>query len=136
VNSNRVGANLPTNFGNFAVAQTGPINFVATGNAVATLAIEGSTYIVRRITVAGATGNIALANVAIYSSSDGNASNIITSNTVLSTVTNTTTFQDLTLASAANTTVYSAGALFVKVNTASGNNNTAFITVFGDVVTP
>lgn len=135
-NSNRVGANLPTNFGNFVIAQSGPVNLAATGNAVSTLSTEGTSFVVRRVSVFGTTGNVALANVAIYSSNDGNVSNIVTANTVLSTVTGTTRYQDLTLSSTANNTVYTTGAFFVCVNTASGNTNTAVFTVFGDVVTP
>lgn len=135
-NSNHVGSRLPTKFGTYAIASSGPVNLAATGNAVSTLAVEGSSYIVRRVTVNNATGNIALANVAIYTSNDGNVSNIVTANTVLSTVTGTTKYQDLVLSSTANTTVYSTGAMFLCVNTGSGNTNTAFVTVFGEVVTP
>ena len=54
--------------------------------------------------------------------------------TVLSSVTSNLTWQDIPLSTTAATTVYTAGALYVKVNTAV-TNGTCDITVFGDVVT-
>jgi hypothetical protein len=60
-------------------------------------------------------------------------------NALLSTLTAAGTFTDLTIAAPylANTVVsgLNTNALFVKVNTASGNNNTVNFAVFGDVVT-
>ena len=75
---------------------------------------------------------MATGNIAILTSNDGNASNAVSNNVVLSNVSSTTTFQDLGLASGALTAVYSAGSLFVKVNTAV--SGTVDIDVFGDVV--
>jgi len=134
MNANNVGARYPDSFGNFALSNAQPIYLGATGNAVATLATVGSTYIVRRVTVAGASGSVALANVTILTSSDGNTSNAVTNAAALTTVSSTTKFQDLALSTAAGTTVYS-GALYVYVGTAAAANNSVEITVYGDVVT-
>ncbi len=136
MNANHVGALYPDQFGSFVVAQaSGPIYLGATGNAVATLAQNNNTsYIVRRITVANASGSVALANVTILTSNDGNTSNAVSNATVLSTVTGTTKFQDIGLSTAAASTIYS-GSLYVYVGTAAAANNSVDITVYGDVVT-
>lgn len=134
--SNRVGALLPDNFGNFSIVNVQSASIGTTGNAAVTLPVEaGSSYIVRRITVANASTNIGAANVVILTSSDGNASNAVSNVTVLSSVTSATTYQDIPLATGAATTVYSAPALFLKVNTAVANA-TCDIQVYGDIVTP
>lgn len=135
MNANHVGALYPDRFGSFGVGKQATVDIGSTGNAVATIFMGGgSSYIVRRVVVANANKSIATGNVSILTSNDGNASNAIAAATTLSNVTSTSTFQDLTLAAGAATTVYSAGALYVKVNTAV-SGGTCDITVFGDVVT-
>ena len=131
--ANHVGANYPDKFSRYAIGEVGGVSLAATGNSVATIAILGGTqYIIRQITVMNANATINTANVTILTSSDGNVSNAVTGNVLLSNVTSNTTFQDMTLASGAATSAYTAGALFVKVNTAVAG--TCDITVFGDVV--
>lgn len=136
MNANHVGALYPDQFGNFSVASaTAPIYLGATGNAVATLAQTNNTsFIVRRITVANASGSVAAANVTILTSSDGNTSNAVTNAAALSTVTTSAKYQDLPLSTAAASTVYS-GSLYVYVGTAAAANNSVDIAVYGDVVT-
>ena len=134
MNANNVGARYPDSFGNFALSNVQPVYLGATGNAVNTLATVGTTYIVRRVTVANASGSVALANVTILTSNDGNTSNAVTNAAALTTVTSSTKFQDLALSTAAASTVYS-GALYVYVGTAAAANNSVEITVYGDVVT-
>jgi hypothetical protein len=135
MNANHVGSFYPDQFGNFAVATVpAPIYLGATGNAVATLVQNNNTsFIVRRVTVANASGSVALANVTILTSSDGNTSNAVTNAAALTTVTGATKFQDLALSTAAASTVYS-GSLYVYVGTAAAANNSVDITVYGDVV--
>ena len=133
MNSNHVGANYPNSFGNYAIAQKQTVSVGSTGNAVATLSTTGTAYIVRRITVANASKSIATANVSILTTNDGNTSNAVATATLLSNVSTTSTYQDLTLASGTLTTVYTAGALFVKVNTAV-SGGTCDVTVYGDIV--
>lgn len=133
MNANNVGSRYPDSFGSFAVANAVPVFLGATGNAVATLANTGSTYIVRRVTVAGASGSVALANVTILTSNDGNTSNAVTNAAALTTVTGSTKFQDLPLSTAAASTVYST-PLYVYVGTAAAANNSVEFTVYGDVV--
>jgi hypothetical protein len=133
MNANNVGARYPDSFGSFAVSSAVPVFLGATGNAVATLANIGSTYIVRRVTVAGASGSVALANVTILTSNDGNTSNAVTNAAALTTVTGSTKFQDLPLSTTAASTVYST-PFYVYVGTAAAANNSVEITVYGDVV--
>jgi len=136
MNANHVGALYPDNFGSFAVcAPEAPVYLGATGNAVATLAQSNNTsFIVRRVTVCQATGSVALANVTILTSNDGNTSNAVTNAAALTTITGSTKFQDLPLSTAAATNVYS-NSLYVYVGTAAAANNSVEITVYGDVVT-
>ena len=133
MNANHVASLYPDSFGSFAVASSQPVYLGATGNAVATLNTIGTNYIVRRVTVANASGSVALANVTILTSNDGNTSNAVTNAAALSTVTGSTKFQDLALSTAAASTVYS-GPLFVYVGTAAAANNSVEVTVYGDVV--
>lgn len=135
MNANHVGALYPNSFGNFGLGKAVGVSVAATGNAVAQIpVVGGSSYIVRRIVVANANQSIATGNVTILTSNDGNASNAVSNATTLASVTSTSTYQDITLATGAATTVYSAGSLYVKVNTAV-SGGTCDITVFGDVVT-
>jgi len=135
MNANHVGALYPDRFGSFGIGKQATVDISATGNAVATIFMGGGTsYIVRRVVVANANKSIATGNVSVLTSNDGNASNAIAAATTLSNVTSTSTYQDLDLAAGTATAVYSAGALYVKVNTAV-SGGTCDITVFGDVVT-
>ena len=94
--------------------------------------------IIRQVTVQNPTGSVASANVGITISSTGDmgASNVVVANVVLSSVSAAGKYQDLTIAYPANTVVSGAStqALYVNVNTASGNSNTVDICVFGQVV--
>ena len=69
---------------------------------------------------------------------DSNTSNAVVASVALSTVSAVNRFQDLTIAGVygANTAVSgnTTSALYVNVNTASGNANTVDICVFGQVV--
>ena len=96
---------------------------------------NSGSVIVRRISVVNPTGSVASANISITTSNDGNISNAIVGNTVLSSVSGVNTFQDLTI-TGGNVVVsgYNTQALYVNVNTVAGNANTVDIRVYGDVV--
>ena len=135
MNANHVGSLVPNGFGNFALGRAVTVNVGTVANAAVQIPIVGaSSYIVRRITVANASKSIATANVTVTTSNDGNVSNAVASLTTLSNVTSTSTYQDLTLAAGANTTVYTAGSLYVNVPVAV-SGGTCDIVVYGDVVT-
>ena len=151
-NPNSVGELYLDSFG------SGLVGIVSTqlntaGNAVVTIPLLGGGLtnggaagnsggvIIRRVTVCNPSGDISTANVAISVQSTGNvaAANAVVANVVLSDVSAAGRYQDLTVAGAygANTAVSGAttSVLYVNVNTASGNNNTVQIRVYGDVVT-
>lgn len=135
MNSNHVGALYPDQFGNIVIGTTPtPVALGNTGNAIATIATIGTNYIVRRITVNNANGSVALANVTIFTSNDGNLANAVSNAVVLSNITATTKYQDLNLTANTATTIFT-GSLFVCVNTGAAANNTVDISVYGDVVT-
>ena len=133
--ANHVGALYTDRFDGIALGKVQGASVGTTGNTAVTIPIvSGTAYIVRKITVANANATISTANVVVLTSSDGNTSNAVSNVTVLSSVTSNLTWQDIPLSTAAATTVYTEGALYVKVNTAV-TNGTCDITVFGDVVT-
>lgn len=148
-NLDSVAQNTSANFGNYALVSVGQVSIGSTGNAVVSLPIllggltvGGSTsssgqVILRRITVQNANANVALGNVSILTTNDGNASNAVVAATLLSNLTAVDKFQDLTIASPylASTTIngYNTQSLYVKVNTAVANA-TVDIRIYGDTV--
>ena len=131
--ANHVGALYPDNFSRVRLGEFIGANLAATGNAVATIPItKGTQYVIRQVSIWNANATVNTGNVIILTSNDGNTSNAVTGNVLLSNVTSTTAYQDMTLASGAATSTYSAQALFLKVTTAV--SGTVDISVFGDVV--
>lgn len=103
--------------------------------AGANLASSGS-IIVRRVTINNPNGSVATANVSISATNDG--ANLVCNAATLTSVSGAGTYQDLAVSTAYGAKTVSGNvtnALYVNVNTASGNNNTVNICVYGDVVT-
>lgn len=137
------------NLGNYAVGIAQNVSLTNTGNAVAAIPLlvggltnsgsvaSSGSVIIRRITFQNPSGNIGTANVAILTSSDGNASNAVVSAVVLSSMAGVGTWQDATIASQYATVNVVSGAntqaLFVQVNTAVTGAKLD-IKVYGDVV--
>lgn len=133
--ADHVGAEYPDGFGNKRIGFGQTVSLATVSNTASVIGITaGTQYIVRRITVTNASGNVAAANIAICTSNDGNASNLVAANTALSNITGSTKFQDMTLAANAATNVYSSGGLFVIVNSGGNVAQTVDIDVYGDVV--
>jgi len=131
--ANHVGANYPDKFGNYALGTAKTVNLTTAGNSAAIIPILGGTkYIVRQITVANANASVATGNIAILTSNDGVVANAVSNNVVLANITSNATYQNLGLTANTVTNVFTAPALFVKVNT--GVAGTVDITVYGDVV--
>jgi hypothetical protein len=142
-NSDSVGQNTQDSFSNYRLGKITATALNTAGNAVITIPLltggltnSGSTttsgaVIVRRVTFQNPSGSIASANVSIGTTNNG--ANLVTANTVLSSVSAGGTFQDIS----PTATLVSGNVtqcLYVNVNTASGNNNTVDICVWGDVV--
>lgn len=133
MNANHVGALYPDQFGSFAIGTAVNVPVSAAGNAVATIPMTGSSYIIRRITVCNASKDISTAAVTICQSNDG--SNAVSNATTLTNVTSSTTYADAGLVTAAASAVYSAGVLYVKVGGTPVSGGTCDIQVYGDIVT-
>ena len=147
---NNVSDLYPDSFSRFAIATVKGAALTSTGNAVATLPVlgggltntgsttTGGRFIVRQITFANAQGTTPnTANVAIYTSNDGNSSNIVTANTVLTNLTAATKYQDVSYTGTANTVISSATtqAFYLCVNTVGGASSAVDVTIYGDLVT-
>ena len=149
-NSNRVGALYLDSFGYGVLGKLTAQSLATTGTAQIKIPLlsggltnSGATansggVIVRQVTVQNPTGSIASANIGITISSTGDmtSSNVVVANVVLSSVSAAGKYQDLTVAYPANTEITGnqTQALYLNVNTASGNSNTVDIVVYGQVV--
>jgi hypothetical protein len=149
-NSNRVGALYLDSFGYGVLGKLSAQSLATTGTAQIKIPLlsggltnsgavaNSGGVIVRQITVQNPTGSVASADIGITISSAGNmgASNVVVANVTLSSVSAAGKYQDLTVAYPANTEISGSQtqALYVNVNTASGNSNTVDIVVYGQVV--
>jgi len=147
-NPDAVGQNTQDSFSNYRLGVIRGTALNTAANAVITIPFlsggltnSGSTatsgeVIVRRITVQNPSGSIASANISFGLTNDGG--NLITANTVVSSVSAAGKFQDIAVVSAYQTAAITGNitqCLYVNINTASGNANTADIVVWGDAVT-
>ena len=149
-NPDSVGQFNLDSFGNGRIGYAPQANLATTGSGVITIPLlsggltvgasanSSGSVILSRITVNNPQGSVSSANVSITTSSDGNISNAVVANVVLYNLTTSGKYQDLTIAGAygANTAVSGATtqALYVNINTASGNSNLVNIVIYGDVV--
>ena len=145
--SDAVGNLYFDSFGNARLATVTATQLNTSGNAAVVIPLLGGGLtaglgtansggiIIRRVTVMNPTGTVALANVSITTSNDGNISNAVVGNVVFASVSGTVKFQDLAIVGG-NVAVsgFTTQALYVNVNTASGNANTVDIRVYGDVI--
>lgn len=142
-NADSVAQNTQDSFSNYRLGRVQATQLNTAANAVITIPLlsggltnSGNTttsgaVIVRRVTIQNPSGSVASANISVGKTSDG--ANLITANTVLSSVTAGGTFQDIS----PTATLVSGNVtqcLYVNINTASGNANTVDIVVWGDVV--
>jgi len=146
-NADSVGQNTQDSFSNYRLGVIRGTTLNTAGNAVITIPIlsggltnSGSTatsgeIIVRRVTVQNPSGSVASANISVGVTGDG--ANLVTANTVISSVSAAGKYQDISVASTYQTTAITGNitqCLYVNVNTASGNSNTVDLVIWGDVV--
>ena len=146
-NSDSVGQTTQDSFSNFRLGKVTATTLNTAANAVISIPFlsggltnggalaNSGGVIIRRITVQNPSGSIASANVSI--SATNNGANLITANTVLSSINAVGQYQDITIAAPYTNTVVSGSVtqtLYVNINTVSGNANTVDICVWGDVV--
>ena len=142
-NPDSVGQTTQDYFSNFLLGKVRATALNTAGNAVVTIPIlsggltngpsiaASGGVIVRRVTIQNPSGSVATANVSLGFTNNG--ANLVTANTVLTSVSAAGTFVDLS-----TTATFVSGnvtqCMYVNVNTASGNANTVDIAVWGDVV--
>ena len=146
-NPDAVGQNTQDSFSNYRLGVIRGTALNTAANAVITIPFLGGgltnsgntatsgEVIVRRITVQNPSGSVASANISFGLTNDGG--NLITANTVVSSVSAAGKFQDIAVTSTYQSTAITGNitqCLYVNINTASGNANTADIIVWGDVV--
>lgn len=142
-NTDSVGQNTQDYFGNYRVAQSGPVSLGTAGNAVVAMPyISGGLggtgkMILRRITVyglsntaGGAVPSAATANITIGQTNDG--ANLVTTTFQLSNIAGANNYQDVTLVASAGNTTYTNDTLFLNVVTAVANAAVR-IDVWGEV---
>ncbi|UOF81578.1 hypothetical protein [Bacteriophage sp.] len=138
-----VSQNTQDSFSNYRLGKVTATQLNTAANAVITIPLlsggltssgnstTSGAVIVRRVTIQNPSGSVASANISIGTTNNG--ANLITANTVLSSVSAGATFQDIS----PTATLVSGNVtqcLYVNINTASGNANTVDIVVWGDVV--
>ena len=69
MNSNHVGANYPDSFGNYVLCSASAVPINAASNTAAIMSVQGTSYIVRRVTISNANASCATANVSIINGS-------------------------------------------------------------------
>ena len=142
-NADSVGQTTQDYFSNYLLGKVRATALNTAGNAVVTIPIlsggltngpsiaASGGVIVRRVTIQNPSGSVATANVSLGFTNNG--ANLVTANTVLTSVSAAGTFVDLS-----TTATFVSGnvtqCMYVNVNTASGNANTVDIAVWGDVV--
>ena len=146
-NNNSIAELYGDSFSNFRIGVVRATSLNTAGNAVVTIPIlsggltnsgaanSSGGIIVRRITIQNPSGSVASANVSIGFSTGG--ANLVTANTVLSSVSGVGRFQDIAVSATYQTTAITGNqsqCLFVNINTASGNANTVDIVVWGDIM--
>ena len=146
-NPDSVGQFNLDSFGNGRIGVVVATQLNTTGNAIITIPLlsggltkvaaanSSGSVIVRRVTINNPSGSLSSANVSISTTSDG--ANLVCNAATLTSVTGVNTYQDLTISTAYTTTAvsgYTTQVLYVNVNAASTNANTATICVYGDVI--
>lgn len=136
-NLNRVGSDTPLAFDDYRIGFKVQVPLGVSGNASAMIPIMSGGLtantggvILRRITLKNPSGSVAAANVSISSGSIG----VLAGPQILTTLTGTGLFQDLTLISPATTTAVTDSFLNVNIVTGSVANNTVDIAIYGQTV--
>jgi hypothetical protein len=131
MDANAVGHEYPDAFGNVRLANQTSVSLASTGDITTLVAQAATKYIVRRIVLSNFSGNASAANVGVFTAASGGGTTIA-ADQALSAATGTTKFDDLTLASAANTDVQTARVLYVRCSANAAV--TCDVALYGDIV--
>ena len=148
-NSKSLHSQTGASFSRFLIASATGASLATTGNAVVAMPLldggmtngggagNSGGVIVRQVTFQNPNKDVSTANVTIFTSNDGNASNVVVAAATLGNLSAVGKFQDMTIASPFNLTTSITGnnsqALFLKVGTAV-SDGTVDIRVYGDIV--
>jgi hypothetical protein len=146
-NADSVGQFNLDSFSNGRIGVVRATTLNTAGNAVVTIPIlsggltngggvaNSGGIIVRRVTFQNSSGNVSNANVSISTTSDG--LNLVTANTVLTSLSTVGRYVDINAAAPFTSNVVSGSVtqcLYVNINAIANNGNTVDICVYGDVV--
>ena len=132
MDANRIGAQLPDRFGGILLGELIGANMNSTGDQQIVIFSAPAKYIIRRIVATNASISLTTA-VGIYTAVSKGGTAIVANSQAYSTLSASTKFLDLTLAS--NTDYRTATSLYLSLTTPQGAAATADIFVYGDIVT-
>jgi len=133
MDANRIGAQLPDRFGGILLGELIGANMNSTGDQQIVIFSAPAKYIIRRIVATNASISLTTAVGGIYTAVSKGGTAIVANSQAYSTLSASTKFLDLTLAS--NTDYRTATSLYLSLTTPQGAAATADIFVYGDIVT-
>ena len=133
MDANRIGAQLPDRFGGILLGELIGANMNSTGDQQIVIFSAPAKYIIRRIVATNASLSLTTAVGGIYTAVSKGGTAVVANSQAYSTLSASTKFLDLTLAS--NTDYRTATSLYLSLTTPQGAAATADIFVYGDIVT-
>jgi hypothetical protein len=133
MDANRIGAQLPDRFGGILLGELIGANMNSTGDQQIVIFSAPAKYIIRRIVATNASISLTTAVGGIYTAVSKGGTAVVANSQAYSTLSASTKFLDLTLAS--NTDYRTATSLYLSLTTPQGAAATADIFVYGDIVT-
>ena len=133
MDANRIGAQLPDRFGGILLGELIGANMNSTGDQQIVIFSAPAKYIIRRIVATNASISLTTAVGGIYTAFSKGGTAVVANSQAYSTLSASTKFLDLTLAS--NTDYRTATSLYLSLTTPQGAAATADIFVYGDIVT-
>lgn len=98
------------------------------------IAIRSSKYVVRHIVVSNASASLTLAAGGIYTGTGKSGTIVVAAAQAYSTLTDSTKYLDLTLASAVTTDILTSQILYLSLTVPQGSAATADVYIFGDTL--
>ena len=133
MDANRIVAQLPDRFGGILLGELIGANMNSTDDQQIVIFSAPAKYIIRRIVATNASISLTTAVGGIYTAVSKGGTAVVANSQAYSTLSASTKFLDLTLAS--NTDYRTATSLYLSLTTPQGAAATADIFVYGDIVT-
>jgi hypothetical protein len=137
MDANSVGTQLPSRFGQILLGELISANMNSTADQQIVVFSAPAKYIIRRIVVTNASVSLLTAVGGVYPQASKGGTAIVAAGQVYSSLTASTKFIDLTIASGYTSggDILTAKSIFLSLTTAQGTAATADVYVFGDIVT-